>query len=217
MTSTINNPEPKLSWLPALDPTCVSRNNPASWYRRALAVDSASAAKHIIRLPECHLSATERDAIRTLKLDGQSWSDADPDVTSAMTWWVMAKPDQRVVSQIGILYRVIRVGNTRLPVAGLSAVTTLAEARGRGYARAVVASATAFAGVWLWAPFALVLCAADACSFYERLGWRNLNEPIWCERSGRQQQLFDRAAMVLPCQGEAECPTGRIDLCGAPW
>lgn len=129
----------------------------------------------------------------------------------------MAKPDQRVVSHTGILYRVIRVGNVLLPIGGLSAARTSPEARGRGYASAVVASATAFVGVWLWAPFAFVLCPTDARTFYEHLGWRMVNEPIWCARSGRQQPLFGQSAMVLPCQSGAEWPSGPIDLCGAPW
>jgi GNAT superfamily N-acetyltransferase len=217
MATTIGVPAAQLRWVSALDPTSVSRDDPAGWYRRALAVDSASSGNYVIRLAVCHLSASERDAIRTLTPDGEVPSAADAEAASAMTWSVMAKPDQRVVSQTGILYRVIRVGDVLLPVGGLSSVMTLPGERGRGYARAVVASATAFVGVWLWASFAMVLCTADATHFYERLGWRKVNERISCERSGGQQALTNRLAMVIPCQGEAEWPSGPIDLCGAPW
>jgi GNAT superfamily N-acetyltransferase len=217
MAMTVGVPALPLRWVAARDPSSVSRDDPGGWYRHALAVDSASSGKHVIRLAVSHLSASERDALRTLTPDGEIRSEADADVASAMTWSVMAKPDQRVVSQTGILYRVIRVGDVLLPVGGLSNVMTLPETRGRGYARAVVASATAFVGVWLWAPFAVVLCAADATGFYERLGWRKVNERVSCKRSGGQQALTNRLAMVLPCQGEAEWPSGPIDLCGAPW
>jgi hypothetical protein len=217
MAATIANPTPQLRWMPAIDPTSVSRNDPSGWYRRALAVDSVSSAKHVIRLAVSNLSDSERDAIRTLKSDGAVRSIADAEIASPPMWSVMAKPDQHVVSQTGILYRVIRVGDVLLPVGGLSNVMTVAQTRGHGYARAVVASATAFVGVWLWAPFALVLCVADSTGFYDRLGWRKVNEPISCNGPGGYQALTDHLAMVLPCQGEAEWPRGPIDLCGAPW
>lgn len=213
----IGGPAAHLRWQPALDPTSGSWNDPAGWYRRALAVDSASSGKQVIRLAVSNLSDNERDAIRTLTPGGVVRSETDADLLSPPTWSVMAKSDQRVVSQAGILYRVICVGGVLLPVGGLSNVMTLPEARGRGYARAVVASAIAFVGVWLWAPFAMVLCAAASTGFYERLGWRKVDQGIVYERSGGQQALTNQLAMIQPCQGEAEWPVGPIDLCGAPW
>ena len=213
----IGLPAAQLRWVAGLDPTSVSRNDPAGWYGRALAVDSTSPAKHVIRLAVSHLSATERDAIHALTPDHEHRSKADADLISPMMWSVMAKPDQHVVSQTGILYRVIRVGDVLIPVGGLSSVMTLTEARGRGHARAVVASAAAFVGMWLWAPFALVLCVADAITFYEHVGFRKIDEPISFNGPGGQQLLTDRVAMVLACQGEADWPSGPIDLCGAPW
>ena len=211
MATTIGEPDEirasPVPWLAAVAPTAASRDDPRGWYQHALAVDSASDANHVIRLAAAHLSASEREATRSLT--------PDPPVPSgpAMTWSVLAKPDQRVVAHTGILYRVIRVGDVWVPVGGLSNVMTLPEARGRGYARAVVSSAAAFVGVWLWAPFAVVLCAPECAAFYQALGWRETNAPISCE----QQALLNRVAMVLPCQGEADWPSGPIDLCGAPW
>ena len=65
------------------------------------------------------------------------------------------------------------------------------------YRRALsVASATTFVGVWLWAPFALVLRAAEATRLYA---------------------LTNRVAMVLACQSATDWPSGSIDKCGAPW
>jgi hypothetical protein len=214
---TIAVPTAPLAWAPGLDPASLSRNDPEGWYRRALAVDSASAAKQVLRLSVSHLSATERNAIHALVPDDECHSEVASDLVSPMMWSVMAKPEQQVVCQMGILYRVIRVGDVLIPVGGLSAVMTSPDARGRGYARAVVASATAFVGVWLWAPFALVLCAADAASFYEHLGWRKIDEPMSGNGTGGQHVLTDRVAMVLACQGATDWPSGPIDLCGAPW
>lgn len=213
----IGLPAAQLMWVAGVDPTSVSRNDADGWYRRALAVDSTSSAKRVIRLAVSHLSATERDAIHGLTPDHERRTEADGDLISPMMWSVMAKPDNSVVSQTGILYRVIRVGDVLMPIGGLSSVMTLAEVRGRGHARAVVASATAFVGMWLWAPFALVLCAADATTFYEHLGWRRINEPISCNGAGGQHVLTGRVAMVMACQGDTDWPSGPIDLCGAPW
>jgi nodulation protein A (NodA) len=217
MSTPIGLPTAQLRWAPGLDPLSVPRNDPDGWYSRALAVDSTSSAKRVTRLAVSHLSATERDAIHALTPDHERRTDADGGFLSPMMWSVMAKPDQHVISQTGILYRVIRVGDVRIPVGGLSLVITSAELRGRGYARAVVASATAFVGICLWAPFALVLCTADATSFYEHLGWRKIDERISYNEPGGQQVLTNRVAMVLACQGETDWPSGPIDLCGAPW
>src|SRR5947209_5232983 len=150
MSTAIGVPAAPLRWATGIDPTSVPRNDRANWFGRALAVDSESSARHVIRLAVSHLSTTERDSIRKLTPDREGNTQADTGSASPIMWSVMAKPDQFVVSHTGILYRVIRVGDVRIPVGGLSLVTTLAEDRGCGHARAVVASATAFVGVWLW-------------------------------------------------------------------
>src|SRR5919198_1684591 len=206
MTTTIGEPDKirasPVTWLAAMAPTTASRDDPHGWYQHALAVDSGSGAKHVIRLAVAQLSASERDETQTLTPDPPIAIDADADAVAAMTWSVMAKLDQGVVTHTGILYRVIQVGDLRVPVGGLSGVMTLPDWRGRGYARAVVASAAAFVGVWLWAPFAVVLCSLECTAFYESLGWRKANAPISCEQPGGRQELVNRVAMVLPCQGE---------------
>jgi hypothetical protein len=89
--------------------------------------------------------------------------------------------------------------------------------RGRGYARAALARATAFVAIWLWAPFALTICPRQDTRFYELLGWRVAEAPIWCEQPGGRVKLEAEVAVVLPCQGEAAWPSGMIDLCGPPW
>jgi hypothetical protein len=53
--------------------------------------------------------------------------------------------------------------------------------------------------------------------FYEMLGWRVAEAPIWCERPGGRARLPGEVVVFLPCQGDAEWPSGPIDLCGAPW
>ena len=89
---------------------------------------------------------------------------------------------------------------------------TLPDWRRRGYARAMMANATAFAGLQLWAPFAVVICPKEDAGFYQHLGWQVAEAPIWCEQPGGQVRLEDELALYLACQGGAEWPSGSIDL-----
>src|SRR5919202_2713539 len=192
MAFTIGEPgeirTPPAAWLTAVPLTSAARVDARGWYQHALGVDSASVAKDVVRLAVRDLSPSEREATHALTPHPLVGMDADgnilavtpeQDVLAALNWSVMARADQRVVTHAGILYRVIQVGDLRVPVGGISGVMTLADWRGRGYARAVVASATAFVGMWLWAPFALIICPPQASAFYERLGWRNADAAIW--------------------------------------
>lgn len=212
--------------LTAAPTTAADRNHPQDWYQRALAAESVTSRMNVLRLAVSNLSPREREETHVLTrhrlpgVDGKNQSAhpaADERVWAASTWSVMVKADQRVVTHAGILYRVIQVGDLRVPVGGISGVTTLGEWRGRGYARAVLANAAAFTAVWLWAPFALVLCPPEDSAFYAKLGWRIAEAPIWCEHAGGRARLADQLAVSLPCQGEVEWPSGPIDLCGAPW
>ena len=130
---------------------------------------------------------------------------------------MLIKSGQRVVAHAGIIYRVIQVDQLRIPVAGIGGVMTLPDWRRRGYARAMLANATAFAGLQLWAPFAVVICPEEDAGFYEHLGWQVAEAPIWCEQPGGQVRLEDELALYLACQGDAEWPSGSIDLGGTPW
>ena len=132
-------------------------------------------------------------------------------------WSVMVKADQRVVTHAGILYRIIQVGDIRVPVGGITSVITHSDWRGRGYARAALARAAAFVAVWLWALFELAICRRKDTDFYEMLGWRVAEAPIWCEQPGGRVRLEGEVAVFLPCQGDAEWPSGTIDLGGRPW
>jgi predicted acetyltransferase len=60
----------------------------------------------------------------------------------------MIKADERVVTHAGILDRVIYVGELRVPVGGVTGVMTLADWRGRGCARATLASAARTSDRW---------------------------------------------------------------------
>jgi aminoglycoside 2'-N-acetyltransferase I len=96
-------------------------------------------------------------------------------------------------------------------------VMTLTDCRKRGYASAALATATVFIGMQLWAPFAVVICPSEDTAFYEHMGWHRAHAPIWCEQPGGHVQLTNEVALFIACQGEAEWPSGSIDLLGVPW
>jgi aminoglycoside 2'-N-acetyltransferase I len=127
----------------------------------------------------------------------------------------MVKIDQHVVSHAGIL-RVVQVDKQRLAVGAIGSVTTLPDFRGRGFARAALNKGAAFVGVWLWAPFAVVICPRDDTRFYRQLGWQVADGPITRDQPGERVTLVHGVAVVLPSQGDALWPSGPIDLCGDP-
>jgi aminoglycoside 2'-N-acetyltransferase I len=213
-------------WLAGVSPTIAATDDPTGWYQRALAMHPVVAGARISQLSVANLSADERQQtvaftrhtldrdlgrIRPLALPADSY------VWTAPTWSVLVKADLRVVAHAGITYRVIQVDNVRVPVAGIGGVMTLPDWRRRGYARAMLENATAFAGLQLWAPFAVVICPEEDTAFYQHLGWRVAEAPIWCEQPGGPVRLPHELALYLACQGDADWPSGPIHLQGTPW
>ena len=108
-----------------------------------------------------------------LPADSYSWS---PQTRS-----VLVKTDRRVVAHVGVLYRVITVSGLRVPVGGLGGVMT-SRVAGTGLCVSRWTKATAFVGMQLWARFALVICPRGDTDFYNHLGWRAAEAPIWCKQ-----------------------------------
>lgn len=213
-------------WLTSVKHTPVQKADPQGWYQQALIANGPTPGVHVLQLAESNLSSSERIQTRAFTRHTLERTDphirpfalpADKYTTAETTWSVMVKADQRVVTHAGVLYRVIQIGETRVPVGAISSVITLPEWRGRGYARAVLAKAAAFVSVWLWAPYVLAICPRQESAFYEKLGWKVARAPIWCEQPGGRIELTEEVAVYLSCQGEAAWPGGAIDLCGTPW
>jgi GNAT superfamily N-acetyltransferase len=220
-------PTPTTQWLPAVSTSREAQDDPRGWYQRTLAEEMPTAAGvRVIQLATENLSPEERqqtsaftrhtlqrsqDRVRPLSLLADTYSWTSP------TWSAMVKADERVVTHAGIIYRVVHVGALRLAVGGVGGVMTLSEWRGRGYARAVLAGATAFVGRQLWAPFALIICPKADVGFYEHLGWSVAEGAIQCEQPGGLVTLPHEVGVYLSCQGAAAWPSGPIDLLGLPW
>ena len=217
---------PSAHWLPAVSTKSDALDDPRGWYQRALTADAASTGVNVLQLAVGNLSPDERQQaqtftrhtlqrsvgrVRPFALPAKSYTWAWPN------WSALIKADQRVVAHVGIMYRVIQIGDLRVPVGGIAGVMTLPGWRQRGYARAALAKATAFVGTQLWAPFAVVICPTDDTGFYEHIGWRVAEEAIWSDQPYGRLKLEGEVVVFVPCQGDADWPSGPIDLCGAPW
>src|SRR5262245_54054107 len=207
------------AWFPVTPLTTASRSDPNGWYQQAVAVDTAGFTRNVLRLAIANLSPSERAETQILTCHHLARVDSNDDAIrrasdqplwSALMWSAMVKAGPRVVTHAGIVYRVIQVGDVRVPDCRIGGVQTLHEWRGRGYARAVLTNAAAFAAIWLWAPFAVVLCSREDAAFYEHFRWQVVNAPIWSDQPGRRVRLAGLMAVILPCQGAAEWPAGTI-------
>lgn len=218
--------ETTVRWLPGVSTGKAELDDPRGWYQHVLAAETAVSRVSVLPLAVSSLSPDELHQtrrftrhtlertvgrVRPLHLPADSYS------SSAPNWSMRVKVDGQVAAHAGVVYRVIKVGNLRVPVGGICGVMTLNDWRGKGYARAALAKAIAFVALQLWAPFAVVICPMEDTAFYEHLGWDVAAAPIQCQQPNGPVTLEREVALTLACQGDAEWPSGSIDLCGAPW
>lgn len=134
------------------------------------------------------------------------------------TWNVMGRLEGKLVSQIGIVDRTIRVGGQSLPVAGVGGVATHPACRKSG-----------FAGVLLNAAleqmrqrrpqdaydFAVLFCSNHIIPFYTKRGFCPVQNPVYVLESGKWV-LFEDNKMVLPLSAKP-WPEGEMDVYGRSW
>lgn len=121
----------------------------------------------------------------------------------------------RLVSTIGIVRRVGKVGDQPVLLGGIGGVATHPEFRKNGYAGLAMGTAGEFMRETMQVDFGLLLCGPHMERYYGKFGWQTVNTPCWAEQPGGKIVL-DAVIMVLPCQQKA-WPPGEIDLCGLPW
>lgn len=130
-------------------------------------------------------------------------------------WRVLVWAGDELVSHVGILERVVRVGGQPVRVAGLYTVMTAPEWRGKGLASDALRAAADFMRASLEAEFGLLLCPDARLPFYRALGWRPVEASVVFDQpAGKTVSALN--AMYLPLR-EAEWPAGTLDFCGPPW
>jgi GNAT superfamily N-acetyltransferase len=131
-------------------------------------------------------------------------------------WHVLLEADGRLVTHVGLLKHVVKVGGEPVTVGGIGGVATRGEAHGRGYATQAMRFAESYMCEQLQVDFGLLFCRDPLVAFYRKLGWQLLPERAQAEQpSGKIILPFH--AFVRPCQAQSSWPPGSIDLDGLPW
>ncbi len=140
-------------------------------------------------------------------LTGIKWASPD--------WAVMVWEDEEMVSNVHIIRREIKVGETTVLAGGIGNVATKVEWRKRGYAREALDVATRFIREELKADFGVMIALDSVIPIYERRGWKVVAKSMRVDQLDGKTEL-KYPVMVLPVR-QNEWPEGEIDLCGLPW
>ena len=128
---------------------------------------------------------------------------------------VVIRADGQIVSYLEIIEREILVGDQPLRVGGIGNVVTVDGWKRRGLASSTMRVAAEIFCEELQVDFGLLICEHSLTSFYERLGWHAVDEPLVVDQPGGPLTMSE-VAMVYSCRCES-WPEGRIDLRGLPW
>jgi len=132
---------------------------------------------------------------------------------------VSVHADDQLVSGLVLITRTVDVGGTAILAGGIRGVVTHPTQRRRGFARAAMLRATAFAWECLNLLVMVLLSSAMAVRLYRALGWREVAGPVRCQQPSGELVFGDvhpeAPAMMLVRDG-ATWPVGPLDLGGLP-
>lgn len=123
--------------------------------------------------------------------------------------------DNVPASHVGLIDHTVKVDGQPVRVGGIGAVVTAGELHGRGYAQKTLRYAERFLCEELKVEFGLLFCLDRLKPFYERQGWKLVQDIIEFDQpSGKVHSPFN--VMVLPC-GDRVWPAGAVDIGSFPW
>ena len=133
---------------------------------------------------------------------------------AAFDWYISVHAGNRIVSMAGVADRIGAVDDKPVRLGLVGAVFTLPEHRARGFASDVLRRATQLMTEELGCEFGVLLCTDRLVPFYQRLGWKQVTNPMRFERFGRSEFATSKV-MVFECAGRP-LPAGTIDVKGLP-
>ncbi|HWX74862.1 MAG TPA: GNAT family N-acetyltransferase [Solirubrobacteraceae bacterium] len=102
-------------------------------------------------------------------------------------------------------------------VLGICAVFVTASARGRGLVARLLERLLAPAGAPAPAPaIAMLFCRAGLVGMYEKLGFAEIDAPVWADQPGGAVEM-PLSAMWRPLRAGARWPAGRVRVRGLPF
>jgi predicted acetyltransferase len=146
-------------------------------------------------------------AVMDDELKDIQWSESDE--------MALGNIDDILVSQLGLVYRQIRVGETDLQVAGVGGVATHPLYQHRGYSSQLLVKTREILFNAQRVPFGLLICEEKLEPFYAACGWEKVADSLdyWQEN---QRHTLKTPVMILSLDGQ-KWPAGVIDVCGSPW
>ncbi len=140
-------------------------------------------------------------------LTGTKWASPD--------WAVMVWEDDELVSNVHIIERTIKVGETPVKLGGIGNIATKLEWRKRGFASQALKVATNFLTDPLGVDFGLMIATDEMVHKYEKRGWKVAASSMLMDQPDGRRAL-SYPVMILPVTKQ-DWPDGVIDLCGLPW
>ncbi len=145
--------------------------------------------------------------------------DNDPDFSSIRwatpDWMALGYRNEELVTQLSMPKREIMVGSEKILTAGVGGMATHPNHHHKGYGSALLKATETFMRDELRVPFGLLICADETQPFYELAHWQRVADSLYYHQED-QEKILHTSVMILQLKNQT-WPTGKINLCGAPW
>ena len=123
--------------------------------------------------------------------------------------------DGLAIAHVGVLQHDVRTENSTVRLAGLGGVITVAEARGQGYATALIRHAVEDALEVFGADAVLLFCLPGLVPFYRRQGFQLVTTKVLVEQP--VGQLSAPLPVMVRSFHNRPWPQGPVTLGSLPW
>lgn len=132
--------------------------------------------------------------------------------------WFLAQKGKRVVGSVWLHHRTVAAQVGPLKIGGIGNVCSHPDVWGQGFARACLTKAQEYLSHSDQIEFGLLFAGRAESAFYEKLGWRRVENPIWNTAEGKKIKEATGVKMIYPARFPlAYWPEGEISLNGPGW
>jgi aminoglycoside 2'-N-acetyltransferase I len=161
-----------------------------------------------------NLSPEEQDEVYQLltivyEADISTWTWSQDD------WRLLVRMNDRIVSHVAITERICLVDGQPVKVGGIGGVGTHPEWRKQGLASLAMRKTADFLVKTLKVDFGVLFCANELVPYYQRLGWRTIDSPVFFGEEGEKMPC-DCPVMYLPGT-KPYWPWGEVNIRGRLW